>query len=318
MDSIQPGVPHNILFGHIPTMVKESPKFPLDVHGQVLFNYIADEYNLRQYGLFYIDIYPIQHESMIIVTSPEVAAQVTQIKSYPKHPAFKRDFGQALGYRALVLQEGVDWKELRTMFSPGFSQTNLFSMVPMMVDETEVFASRLSASAADGGFVRSLDSFTAALTIDIIGQALLGLKFNSQKNSNSMVTSIIEASRLVRYLSNFSVDRLNFWRILKLRYYEAVSNSSLNKLMRAKWTELAASPENIATSHALFDIAIGKRFKTGGKQLDHVTKDFLDLMRDRLMHSMTVEMFSKLIPGSIKGFIFAGHDTTSSVLAVSF
>jgi len=281
MDSLQPGVPHSILFGHISTMAKESPNFPRDVHGQVLFNYIADEYNLRQYGLFYVDVYPIQHESMIIVTSPEVAAQATQITSYPKHPAFKRDFGQALGHRALVLQEGVDWKVLRTMFSPGFSPTNLFSMVPMMVDETEIFASRLSASAAAGGFVRSLDSFAAALTIDIIGQALLGLKFNSQNNSNSMVTSIIKASRLVRYLSNFSVDRLNFWRILKLRYYEAVSNSNLNKLMRAKWAELAASPENIAKSHALFNIAMAKHFKTRGKQLDHLTKDFLDLLRDR-------------------------------------
>jgi len=307
-------MPHSILFGHIPTLAKETTKFPLDAHGQVLLNYVADKYNLRQYGLFYVDAYPIQSDLMLVVTAPEVAAQ---INSYPKHPAFNKDFGQVLGHRGMMIQEGVDWKYLRAMFNPGFTQTNLFSMVAMMVDETEVFASRLSASAEAGGFVRSLDSFTACLTIDIMGQALLGLKFNSQTISSSTVTSVFEASRLPRYLSNFSMDRFNFWRILKLRYYEAAANSGITKLLRVKWKELAALPEKMANSYALFDIAMARYLKTGGKPLDHVTKDFRELMRDTLRHSLTVEIFSKLIPGSVKSFIFAGHDTTASVLAVS-
>ena len=308
-------MPHSIIFGHVPSLAEETTKFPLDAHPQVLMNYVADEYNLRQYGMFYVDAYPIQGDSMLVVTAPEVAAQ---INSFPKHPALNRDFGQVLGHRGMAVQEGDDWKELRTMFNPGFTQTNLFSMVPMMVDETEIFASCLSASAVTGGFVRSLDSFTAALTVDIMGQALLGLKFNSQTTSSSIITSVIEASRLPRFISNFSIERLNFWRIVKLRYYGAVSNSGISKVLRAKWNELAALPEKVANSDVIFDIAMARYLKTRGRPLDHVTQDFRELMRDKLRHSLTVEIFSKLIPGSVKNFIFAGHDTTASVLTVSY
>ncbi|KAH8800159.1 cytochrome P450 [Xylogone sp. PMI_703] len=218
-------------------------------------NHVADVYNLRGPGLFYVDAYPIQREALLVVSSPELAAQVTQISSYPKHPALNRGFGRAIGKRGIVVQEGAHWKELRTMFNPGFSQANLLSMVPMMVDEAQVFAFRLSASAAAGGFVRSLESFVADLTVDVIGQALLGIRFNSQNSSNATVTNLIEASRLVRPLFDFSIERLNLWRILKLRYYEALAN---------------------------------------------------------------IKTFTKLIPHSIKTFIFAGHDTTSSVLAYAF
>jgi cytochrome P450 len=278
----QPGAPHNIILGHIPSMAKEAQKFPLDAHDHVLLNHFADQYHLRQYGLFYVDVYPVQRDPLLVVISPEVAAQVSQITSYPKHPSMVRDFGRAFGPRGMSAQEGTDWKELRTIFNPGFSQANLFSMVPMMVDETEVFASRLSGLARAGGFVRSLESLAADLTVDVIGQALFGLKFNSQTSSNAMIAAIMEASRLTRPLSDLSPERLNLWRTLKLRYYELVSNRSIDKLLRVKWSELAFLPEKLAYSNSILDIAMVKYMKKGGTLGDHVAKDFLELMRQVL------------------------------------
>ena len=81
-------------------------KFPPDVHNQVMMNYIADKYDLRKYGLFYIDTYPIQYEPVLVVISPDVAAQVTQTESYPKHPVLTAEFGRAIGSRGIVGQEG--------------------------------------------------------------------------------------------------------------------------------------------------------------------------------------------------------------------
>jgi cytochrome P450 len=276
-------MPHSFLFGHIPALAKEAPKFPLDAHNQLLMNYVADEYDLRQYGLFYVDIYPIQSDPLLVVISPEVAAQVTQTSqiTYPKHPVLNRDFGRSIGPRGIVGQEGSEWKELRTMFNPCFSRANLFSMVPMIVEESEVFASRLSRLAAVDNFVESLESLVAALTVDIIGWALLGMRFNSQTSSNPLVTSIIKASKLTRNLSDFSPERLNLWRILKLRYYEAVSNGKITQMLQRKWSELAASPAQAEGSNAIFDIAIAKYVEKGSKLGDHVTKDFLELMRDK-------------------------------------
>jgi cytochrome P450 len=246
-----------------------------------MINHLADKYNLREHGLFYMDVYPIQKYPLLVVASPEVAAQVTQISSYPKHRTLKEDFGAALGYRGILVQEGADWKETRTMFNPGFSQANLLSMVPMMVDETEVFASRLSKVAAGDGFVSSIEGFAADLTVDIIGQAVFGLRFDSQTTTNPLVQSIIAASRMVGPISDLSPQRLNFWKALKLRYYEKVSNDQLMKILRTRWAELVASPQKAAQSSAIFDIAMATYMKKGGKLEANVTKDFLELMRDK-------------------------------------
>ncbi|KAM0127293.1 hypothetical protein ACHAP3_008861 [Botrytis cinerea] len=296
-----PGPAHNLLLGSLPTMAKEAPKFPPDFHSQLLMNHIAEEYDLRKYGLFYVDVYPIQSYPLLVVTSPEVAAQVTQITSYPKHPALNTNFGRALGVKGILGQEGEAWRELRTMFNPGFSQANLFSMVPMIAEESEIFVSRLSKLAAGDGFVPALESLAADLTVDVIGQALLGMKFNSQTRTNDLVSSIMEASRLTRTSSNFSLARVDLWRILKLRYYEKLSNSMLTQMLRQKWSDLAASPKKAAHSNAIFDIAMMKYMKNKGQLDGNLTNDFIGLMRD-----------------NVKTFIFAGHDTTSSVIAYAF
>lgn len=278
-------------------------------------NYLADEYDLRKYGLFYMDAYPVQNDAILVVTSPEVAAQVTQTVSFPKHETLSRDFGPALGRRGMVGQEGANWKELRTMFNPGFSQANLLSMVPMIVDETEVFASRLSKIASGDGFASSIETLAAELTVDVIGQAVFGLKFQSQTSENPMVNSIIAASKLVGVISDISPQRLNFWKVLKLKYYERLSNTQLMKMLRIRWSELAASPEKAARSHAIFDIAMATYMKRGGKVDTNVSSDFLELMRDKYgSHNLLGNAL--LTTCSVKTFIFAGHDTTSSVLAV--
>lgn len=167
------------------------------------------------------------------------------------------------------------------MFNPGFSQANLLSMVPMIVEETAIFVNRLSKIAAGDGFIENTDSLAAAVTVDIIGQALLGVKFDAQTSSNDLVTSVVQASHLVKTYTNFDPERLNLWRYLRLRYHEAISNTKITEILSARWTELAAEPEKASSSSAIFDIAMAKYMKRGGSLQNGVTKDFLELMRDK-------------------------------------
>lgn len=276
-------MPHSFLFGHVPTIAKETMKFPTDVHNHVVMSHIADTYDLRKHGLFFVDSYPIMSEPLMVILSPEIAAKVvqSQTESYLKHPVLNEGFGRAIGPRGMVGQEGEQWKELRTMFNPGFSQANLLSMVPMMVEETTIFVSRLSKIAAGDGFIEDTDSLAAAVTVDIIGQALLGVKFNAQTTSNALVTSVVRAGHLVKTFTNFDISRLNLWRYLKLRYHEAVSNTKITEILSARWFELAAAPEKADSSGAIFDIAMAKYMRRGGSLEFGVTKDFLELMRDK-------------------------------------
>lgn len=276
-------MPHGFLLGHIPTLARETMKFPTDIHNHVVMSHIADTYDLRKHGLFFVDSYPITSEPLMVVVSPDVAAQVVQNQGEPflKHPVLNDQFGRAIGPRGLVGQEGEQWKELRTMFNPGFSQANLLSMVPMMVEETTIFVSRLSEIAAGDGFIEDTDSLAAAVTVDIIGQALLGTKFNAQTTTNALVTSVVRASHLVKNLTNFSPERLNLWRYVKLRYHETISNTKIAEILSERWFELATVPEKAAASTAIFDIAMAKYMKRGGSLEFGVTKDFLELMRDK-------------------------------------
>lgn len=276
-------MPHSFLLGHIPTLAKETMKFPRDVHDHVVMSHIADTYDLRKHGLFFIDSYPIMSEPLMVILAPEVSAQVLQNQGeqFPKHPVLNESFGRAIGPKGMVGQEGEQWKELRTMFNPGFSQANLLSMVPMMVEETTIFVSRLSKLAAGDGFIENTDSLAAAVTVDIIGQALLGVQFNAQTTSNDLVTSVVRASHLVKTHTNFDIGKLNAWRYLKLRYYEAISNTKITEILSARWSELATAPEKASSSGAIFDIAMAKYMKRGGSLQSGVTKDFLELMRDK-------------------------------------
>ena len=246
-----------------------------------MMNHLADKYNLREKGLFYIDLYPILFTPALMIASPEVAAQVTQINNYRKTPVIAEDLAPVLGRRGLVGLDGADWKEVRTMFSPGFSQANLLSMVPMIVEETQIFASRLSKIAAGDGFASSIETLAADLTVDIIGQALLGERFNAQNATNPIVDSLIQTSKLVPTASDLSPQRINIWRVIRLKYYEIMLNNQLMSMLRMRWLELASSPPKAAHSNAIFDIAMAKHMKRVGKVEKSVTTDFLELMRDK-------------------------------------
>ncbi|RFU36302.1 hypothetical protein B7463_g99, partial [Scytalidium lignicola] len=294
-----PGFPHSFLLGHIPIMAETATKIPLDAHNQLAMNYLSETYDLRKYGLFYVDLYPIQSTPLLVVCSNDVATQVTQSSStyFKKHPIVIKDFGRSFGRRGMVVLEGNEWKEVRTMFNTGFSQANLFSMVPMMAEQSEKFADRLSKFAREGGFVASIEVLAAAVTVDIIGHAILGLDFKAQTDSpNPVITAIIQGAKQTRSMADISPERLNLWRIAKYRYYDWVSNTAITKMLNERWKVLRENPAQTSESNAIFDLAMAKHMKRGGK-LGEATKDFMELMRD-----------------NVKTFIFAGHDTTSSTI----
>ncbi|KAH8811289.1 cytochrome P450 [Xylogone sp. PMI_703] len=298
-----PGFPHSMLLGHIPILAEVASKIPIDAHNQVTMNHLAETYNLNKYGLFYVDLYPLQFETLLVVFGADVTTQVAQSTStyFKKHSILTRDFGRSIGLRGLVSLEGNEWKELRTMFNAGFSQTNLFSMVPMMVEESKKFAERLSKLAQEGGFIPSMESLAAAVTVDIIGHALLGVDFRAQTDSpHPVVTNIIQGARQTRSMADLSPERLNPWRIAKYRYYDWASNLAITKILNKKYEELKNNPTKASESHAIFDLAMAKHMKRGGK-ISEATRDFLELLRD-----------------NVKTFIFAGHDTTSSTLSYAF
>lgn len=265
-------------------MAEAAAKIPTDAHNQVPMTYLAQKYNVTENGIFYVDLYPIQNDALLVICKPEVATQVSHSPStyFRKHPVLKRDFGQALGMRGLVGLEGDEWREVRTMFNPGFSLVNLFSMVPMIVAKCEKFTERLTRCAEADGFVRSMESLAAGVTIDVIGHALLGVDFKAQTDSpDPIVVNVVNGAKQCGTVSDLSPQRLDLWRIGKKYYYDWASNSGIARLLTVRWKELKENPAIASESNAIFDIAMAKHMKRGGKLGDESTKDFMELIRDK-------------------------------------
>ena len=109
--------------------------------------YTGEKYNMPP--VFYLDLWPLSNPLMM-VHDPDVAAQITQAKSLPKHPVNAKVLGPMVGERSVVTAEGPDWKMLRSILNPGFSAQYLSTLIPLIVRHGTVFESRISKYAETG------------------------------------------------------------------------------------------------------------------------------------------------------------------------
>jgi cytochrome P450 len=284
----QPGVPHSYLFGHLPAIAKEASALPPDCHPFEIMLRLIDRYDLRRLGCFTLDTYPVLSYPQLVVISAEVGEQVTQGReTFGKHPSVHA-YHRVIGRRGLPLLEGGQWRDMRALFNPGFSHSNIVSMMPLIVDEINVLTLKLSEAARrDSGFVKSFHRLGRALTIDIIGRVVLGLPLHSQTSRSDLVEAIERLSLLVRpSTTNFSWERLNLWRKYRLITNERVVHRIFAKLIAERWEQLEGRAEKGPSSiysKSILDIVLRNFRLSQGLQhtMASLSKDFSSLMVDK-------------------------------------
>ena len=283
----QPGVPHSYLWGHLPAIIKEAAALPPDCHPNEIMLRLVNKYNLRQQGCFVLDTYPISSDLQLVAVGQDVSAQITQGRqTFPKHPKFHHSAG-LIGKRGLVLLEGAEWKAVRTLFNPGFSLGNIISMMPLIVEEGDVLALKLSMVAQKGSFLESFHDYARAVTFDIIGRAVLGLALNSQTRHNELGQGMEDLMLLMRPLAtNFSWEHLNIWRMYKLVATERSVNGYLAKIVCDRWEQLDAKSEKTSASDAAnstLDLVLRKHRQALGPEgaKAPLSADFVSLMADK-------------------------------------
>ena len=108
----------------------------------------------------------------LVVTSPSTLSQITQEHVLPKFPAIRDFLSPLTGGVDLVSMDGQQWKTWRGVFNPGFSASNLMTLVPGMVDDAKVLCEVLERRAARGK-VFEMKSLTDNLAMDVIGRVVL-------------------------------------------------------------------------------------------------------------------------------------------------
>ena len=162
--------PVHPIFGHLLFINKILSRLPKDAHPHYLPDRIRRE--LPDLGpIYYIDAWPFL-TSTLVVASPSTLYQITQEHVLPKFPAI-RDFLYPLaGGQDLVGMDGREWKSWRSVFNPGFSASNIMTLVPGIVEDTMTFC-RVLEKHVEKQDIFEMKKLTDNLAMDIIGRVVL-------------------------------------------------------------------------------------------------------------------------------------------------
>lgn len=246
----------------------------------------------------YMDFRPVQYP-LLLVTSHEIAEQLTRTtKSHPysirKSPTIQGEYGALVGKRSILTEEGENWKALRKLFNAGFAPQHITSLLPVLIDKTTVFITKMDAIARSGA-ITELDSYCVNLTFDIICQVITNVNVHAQEEA--LAHELIVSFRLLldTYISGtgLGLAALNPYVQLKRYYYSRRMDAALFKIIKEKFDDIQQSrnTEDRASSNDRSVLALALR------DVEVLTPDV-----------------SQLIADQCKTFLFAGHDTTSILL----
>lgn len=143
---------------------------PADIHPHTFAHFLRQKYSIEG-PVVYLDNWPVAYPICFIV-DPEVAYQVTQLQSLPKHEINRQFVDPVAGVDNMLTMEGSQWKKWRTIFNPGFASGHLISLVPGIIENTIIFCKTLTEHAKRGD-VFSLEEEATKLTVDVIGRVVL-------------------------------------------------------------------------------------------------------------------------------------------------
>ncbi|TVY80289.1 putative sterigmatocystin biosynthesis P450 monooxygenase [Lachnellula suecica] len=295
-----PMPPYNVFLGHLAVLQKITSSLPNDAHGHYLPDQIRRAY--PELGPnFYLDLAPFA-PPMLVLTSLDTLNQVTQLHPLEKYPSMKAFLKPLTGGLDIVTMKGAVWKRWRGIFNPGFSAGHLVTLVPSIVEKTDIFCSILQG-IADQQDVVLMKDLTENLTMDIIGGVVLWEQnFDCQRHSCDLVDGI---RKQIRWLS-FGAEPNLFTRYHPLRplvhwYYGSKVNSIVTKELEE---HLKTRRQNTG---AKTRSVIGLAFETYDSE---TTQDFAT-KRTQQVNELDPG-FKQICMAQIKLFLFSGHDTTSS------
>lgn len=206
----------------------------------------------------------------------------------------------------MIFTEGAEWRRARTLFNPGFALSHLLTLVPSIVDDTQIFHGILT-QLSESQKITPIDDLLANLTIDIMGHIILDHDLNSQTTDNELVNAFRDAVYWTPSPKlNHSIFSLNPVQSFAHWYHARRMNNYIRKVIR----------ERLALRH----------IRDGESKVKSSRRPAIDLAIDTYLlpdesdegisaGSIGNEEFEQVCIDQMKTFLFAGHDTSSSTLS---
>ncbi|KAL3461935.1 cytochrome P450 [Aspergillus heterothallicus] len=297
-----PQLPPSLIWGHMKTLDTVMGEGDRRRHIDQVF--LEIHHKLTNAPLFIVDLRPVLY-SICVICSHEIAEQISRASktfpySLPKGDVLD-NFTPLIGRRSIISAQGSDWKALRKRFNPGFAPQHLVSLLPGIMDRVQLFVDILDGHAASERVVK-LDELCINLTFDIIGTVTMDEDLRAQCGPGSqseIVTVFRQLVALYRTSGSASWDQFKLgtkaqrWRLSRRL------DSLLQQRVREKYHEWRESKTRTAAARSRSVLALS--FEGIDQDGEELSGDFLSQTCDQL-----------------KTFLFAGHDTTNSLLQWAF
>ncbi|KAI0536510.1 putative cytochrome P450 [Xylaria digitata] len=281
--------------------VKYVNRIPPDAAVAFAMRDLCQEYANTE--VFVMDFWPI-YPALFTLFGPETITQVCNKYNLPKPSVASRSMKPVVGGLSLVSMNGDEWKYWRSLFNPGFSTGTMLNNVPHIVDSAVVFRNKLIENV-DKGIVL-LDELTTKLTMEIILKVTLDDDSNYQQSPHVLPTAL---GRILRWHSFWDTRvLLHPLRPFVQRYNGYVMDTYIRKELAKRFDEIKAESnfdrlqrksKDIKSAITLAIEAYLDEQQTKGGTPE---KDVLD------------ERFVAYATSQIRLFLFAGTDTTSSMM----
>lgn len=241
-----------------------------------------------------VDFRPV-NPPMVLIPSHSIAEQISKPShlfplSTPKSPTWTHMI-PIIGETPILSREGQDWKNLRKKYNPGFTTQHLRTLLPLIIERMEPFVKYLDQFATSGEEF-PLEKLISNLTFDVIGAAVLESDLNAQQMDSSKQG---EVPQLFAELMQTYIDEKNNlpWWIVPL--------TTVKRNRVAKRIDVLVKNMIQQRYNELKEEAKGNRSRS------IVALSFQDT------EVLTPQLLSET-SDQVRNFLFAGHDTTTSML----
>lgn len=291
------GPPHSYLWGSLLAINEVVRRQPKRVAPQCYQLLVQEKYHLKDY--FYADLWPFGPPSLIILNA-DMLQDFAVRSNLPKHPVIEEFVRHIGGPGNLVTAEGGEWKKWRAAFHPGFSNSHLMTLVPLITDQVLVFVDILTQKAKDNQLFR-MEPATTRLTADIIGKVVLDTEFNSQRGSNKLVDTLINQINWQPVAGQVFLREIDVRRPFVMKYNTWKMDRYISRILDARF----ATRSERGKTKCIIDLALEAYLKENKSDINSKQTKLDPTFKEGAINNMKV-------------FLFAGHDTTSSTICYCY
>ncbi|KAG8165882.1 hypothetical protein KVR01_004434 [Diaporthe batatas] len=279
--------------GHLLVLQKYVDRIPPDAAVGFAMRDLSQEYADTE--LFLMDFWPV-YPALYTVFGPQIIDTICNKYNLPKTPTAAATMKPVTGGPSLISMNDEKWKYWRSLFNPGFSTGAMLNNVPHIIDSVLVFREKLVENIGKGRF--SLDEFTTKLTMEVILKVTLDDASNYQRAPHILPTAL---GRILRWHSFWDPRILiHPFRPFVQKYNGYVIDTYIRKELEKRHLEIRESrASDVLTTQpramkSVISLALEAYLDEGKETLD--------------------EEFTKFAASQIRLFLFAGTDTTASML----